>query len=902
MCIRDRSNAGVITATSFSGPVVAGAGVSNVTAGIGTYTDLRVGGNTTFSEDLVVTGNARVTGILTVGTSSIILNDSANTIKVGTALTLGHTQGLQFHTQNLHSAGFDVNQINVSGASTIGGNLDANGDLDVDGHTNLDNVSISGVTTASTINSTGNIEIDVDNGEFRCGANGDFKISHNGSLNILRSDFPTVFRNAANNETLASLTPNGSVALYHDNFKRLETSSVGVSIPQDLDVDGHTNLDNVNVVGVLTVTGAVNASHSSFGNLTALGINVSNTNATINFTDTNNNPDFTVTVDSGEFLLKQTNSTDVLKVNTDAHIDVLTNCDFASGIDVTGNATFSGNVSIGGTLTYEDVTNIDSVGIVTARLGVFIPDDNTLKFGNTSASPDLKIEHVSSGTYNRLHASNGYMQYRASAHYFNDEGSSINFIRCENNRVDLRYNGSAKLTTEASGVNITGVCTATSFVGDGSNITALNGSNIASGTVPVARIGTGTKNSSTFYRGDGTFATVTAPAITAISNPTNDRIVTSEGGTTVNAEGNLTFNGSKLNVAANDGGTDVNFAVRNTNANGYGAYISGGSGSSRYILRLDDNSQSEKFRFKSDGNMTATGTVDGGGGLIGNSRFFGAGGNANSTVIKSNASGAVALTLQDSGGNHKLELYGEGTNQGFLASAWGQWDLRKVVDGELILKVSGTFKNAIHQGNVSGNVGLQNIAVFTSNGTWTKPSGITRIKVYVTGGGGGGGSHNGDDANGGGGAGATAIEVIDVTSVSSVSVTIGTGGGGSSGNTPSGAGNGNASSFGSYCTGGGGEGPNNWGIGGSGGVASGGDLNLRGGYGTSGNIDGYGNSEAGGSGGTSFWGGGPNGGTHWGSRGTNGPYGAGGAGAHANTNNNGSDGQPGVVVIELYKS
>ena len=33
-------------------------------------------------------------------------------------------------------------------------------------------------------------------------------------------------------------------------------------------------------------------------------------------------------------------------------------------------ATFSGNVSVGGTLTYEDVTNIDSVGIITARTGI----------------------------------------------------------------------------------------------------------------------------------------------------------------------------------------------------------------------------------------------------------------------------------------------------------------------------------------------------------------------------------------------------------------------------------------------------------------------------------------------------------------------------------------------------
>ena len=41
-----------------------------------------------------------------------------------------------------------------------------------------------------------------------------------------------------------------------------------------------------------------------------------------------------------------------------------------SGIVVTGVSTLSGNVSIGGTLTYEDVTNIDSVGIITARSGI----------------------------------------------------------------------------------------------------------------------------------------------------------------------------------------------------------------------------------------------------------------------------------------------------------------------------------------------------------------------------------------------------------------------------------------------------------------------------------------------------------------------------------------------------
>ncbi len=43
-----------------------------------------------------------------------------------------------------------------------------------------------------------------------------------------------------------------------------------------------------------------------------------------------------------------------------------------SGIVVTGVSTFSGNVSVGKTLTYEDVTNVDSVGVVTARAGIKI--------------------------------------------------------------------------------------------------------------------------------------------------------------------------------------------------------------------------------------------------------------------------------------------------------------------------------------------------------------------------------------------------------------------------------------------------------------------------------------------------------------------------------------------------
>ena len=50
---------------------------------------------------------------------------------------------------------------------------------------------------------------------------------------------------------------------------------------------------------------------------------------------------------------------------------VLTNNDDITIRNIVGTAaTFSGNVTIGGVLTYEDVTNIDSIGIITARTGI----------------------------------------------------------------------------------------------------------------------------------------------------------------------------------------------------------------------------------------------------------------------------------------------------------------------------------------------------------------------------------------------------------------------------------------------------------------------------------------------------------------------------------------------------
>lgn len=42
---------------------------------------------------------------------------------------------------------------------------------------------------------------------------------------------------------------------------------------------------------------------------------------------------------------------------------------FQTGLNITGNLDVTGNVSVAGTVTYEDVTNVDAIGIVTARQG-----------------------------------------------------------------------------------------------------------------------------------------------------------------------------------------------------------------------------------------------------------------------------------------------------------------------------------------------------------------------------------------------------------------------------------------------------------------------------------------------------------------------------------------------------
>ena len=178
---------------------------------------------------------------------------------------------------------------------------------------------------------------------------------------------------------------------------------------------------------------------------------------------------------------------------------------FPTGVVVTGVATFNNQVSIAGTLTYEDVTNIDSSGIITAKSG--------LQLGSAGAG----------GTF-------------TSAGYGQLEGGLV--VSGVTTSTTLAVTGVATaassviagiVTTNADGIVATGVITATSFVGSGANLTGLpaggveiesGGSSLGAGvtilnfqsgaTVTVAGAG------ATFIISAGVTSTAVSPTANAI--------------------------------------------------------------------------------------------------------------------------------------------------------------------------------------------------------------------------------------------------------------------------------------------------------------------------------------------------------------------------------------------------
>ena len=68
-----------------------------------------------------------------------------------------------------------------------------------------------------------------------------------------------------------------------------------------------------------------------------------------------------------------------------------------AGSIIKDSVSLSGNVSIGGTLTYEDVTNVDAVGVVTARTGIKVLGGGINAVGVVTATDFKKADGSSVG-------------------------------------------------------------------------------------------------------------------------------------------------------------------------------------------------------------------------------------------------------------------------------------------------------------------------------------------------------------------------------------------------------------------------------------------------------------------------------------------------------------------------
>ena len=226
--------------------------------------------------------NLRVTGVATFGSGSTTIDN--NVINVGTALTLGHTQGVQFHTQNLHSVGFEVNQINASGIITASKFVGDGSDL-----LNLP----AGLGTALSSTQT----------------------------NPLNKIYYTNTVLGIDNTTTIDVPASASAAY-------TQYADINVADGADLIIsDGDDLIPDV--LGLRP--------DGTFGG-GALG---------------------RMRVD--KLVGKDANSA----VNVEKGLVI-------SGVTTAETFNVTGNLSIGGTITYEDVTNVDSIGIITARAGIDI--------------------------------------------------------------------------------------------------------------------------------------------------------------------------------------------------------------------------------------------------------------------------------------------------------------------------------------------------------------------------------------------------------------------------------------------------------------------------------------------------------------------------------------------------
>jgi len=157
---------------------------------------------------------------------------------------------------------------------------------------------------------------------------------------------------------------------------------------------------------------------------------------------------------------------------------VITATTFSGNITGTA-ATFTGNVSIAGTLTYEDVTNVDSVGLITARTGIVVSAGGLNVTGISTFVNDVRfrggvIENVSAATtYNSAAGALVVeMDVRAATTYTYTipTGANIGIVSFKNMPADAQNGTTITLITTQ---NAAGTGNTTAATGIGTNCTVI---------------------------------------------------------------------------------------------------------------------------------------------------------------------------------------------------------------------------------------------------------------------------------------------------------------------------------------------------------------------------------------------------------------------------------------------
>lgn len=123
-------------------------------------------------------------------------------------------------------------------------------------------------------------------------------------------------------------------------------------------------------------------------------------------------------------------------------------------IVVSGIATFQSNVSIAGTLTYEDVTNIDSVGLITARTGVRVLAGGVVVTGVSTFNDDIKgdtatnISGINSVTATSFYGDGSQLSGVVSGIELEQAGSSVG-----TSITAINFASGATLTSASGGIS-----------------------------------------------------------------------------------------------------------------------------------------------------------------------------------------------------------------------------------------------------------------------------------------------------------------------------------------------------------------------------------------------------------------------------------------------------------------